>query len=178
MSIQTVYDGICRYFGGAYDEQTRTYRSSPLTDAGVGVVRRAFPKQDDHSEFFLGMPPGTRTGCTLVVFIAQSSERRIAVGGEHNGQKQAVYDVTLNCFIRSNCAFAEDAQDDGFALRDALLEHMHQDRTLGGAVYQAGEYVENGLGSIDCRFAQPETKAQLTKGFLEVRFAAVEIFNA
>ncbi|MEU2426897.1 hypothetical protein ABZ619_38795 [Streptomyces sp. NPDC007851] len=176
--MQSVLDGICRYFGGAYDEQTRSYRSSPLSKAGVGVVRRAFGKQDDHAEHFLGMPPGTRTGCHMVVFIAQSSERRIALGGEHNGQKQVVYDVTLNCFIRSNSAFAEDAQDDTFALRDALVEHMHQSRTLDGAVFQAGEYVENGLGSIDCRFAQPETKAQLTKGFLEVRFAAIEIFNA
>lgn len=176
--MQSVLDGICRYFGGAYDEQTRSYRSSPLSQSGVGIVRRAFGKQDDHSEYLLGMAPGTRTGCHMVVFIAQSSERRIALGGEHSGQKQTVYDVTLNCFLRSSTAFAEDAQDDGFALRDALVEHMHGDRTLGGAVYQAGEYVENGLGSIDCRFAQPETKAQLTKGFLEVRFAVIEIFNA
>lgn len=52
MSVQSVLDGICRYFGGEYDEQTRTYRSSPLSGAGVGVVRRAWPKRDDHADYF------------------------------------------------------------------------------------------------------------------------------
>ncbi|MFG3287259.1 hypothetical protein ACGF3G_00345 [Streptomyces sp. NPDC048179] len=178
MSVQAVLDGICRYLGGAYDEQSRTYRSSPLTKAGVGVVRRAWPKRDDHGDYFWGMPPGTRTGAQIVVFIPRHSEHRVALGGEHGGMKQVVYEVVLNCYIRSNCAYAEDAQDDVHALRDALLEHLRLSRTLGGAVFQAGEHIDGGMDGIDVQYSQPETKAELTKSFVEITFAAIEFINA
>ncbi|MFB6955447.1 hypothetical protein ACFCYB_00065 [Streptomyces sp. NPDC056309] len=178
MSVQTALDGICRYFGGAYDEQTRTYRSSPLSAAGVGVVRRAWAKADVHSDYFLGQDPGARTGCQIVTFIPRHHEARIALGGAHSGMKQITYEVQLLCYIRSRTAFAEDAQDDVHALRDALVEHMRLDRTLGGAVFQAGEHVDGGLDGIDFRYGQPETKAELTKSFLEVTFAAIEFVNA
>lgn len=178
MSVQTVLDGICRYFGGAYDEPTRTYRSSPLSKYGVGVVRRSFAKRDDHADYFWGQPPGSRTGAQIVVLIPRSSEHRIALGGAHSGMKQVLYEVSVNVFVRSNCPHAEDAQDDVYALRDALIEHMRLDRTLGGAVFQAGEHTDGGMDGIDTRYGEPETKAELTKSFLEVTFAAVEFVNA
>jgi hypothetical protein len=176
VSVQAVLDGICQYFGGPYDPQTRTYRSSPMV--GVGVVRRAWAKRDDHRDYFHGMKPGSRTGCQIVVFIPRHSERRIALGGEHNGMKQITYEVTLNCYLRSNSPFAEDAQDDVYALRDEIVEHMRLDRTLGGAVFQAGEHNTDGMDGIDFRYGQPETKAEMTKSFLEVTFAAIEFVNA
>lgn len=178
MSKQGVLDGICRYFGGPYDPQTRTYRSSPLSQYGVGVVRRAWAKRDDHQDYFWGQGAGARTGCQIVVFIPHRHEFRKALGGEHNGQKQINYQVTLNCYIRSRAEYAEDAQDDVQALEDALGEWMHLDRTLGGAVFQAGEYAEDGLNGIDFKYGQPETKAELTKSFLEMSFTAIEFVNA
>lgn len=178
MSIQSVLDGICTYFGGAYDEQTRTYRSSPLAAHGVGVVRRAWAKRDDHADYFWGQPAGTRTGCQIVVFIPRHNEHRIALGGANGGMKQVTYEVTLNAYLRSNCAYAEDAQDDVYALRDAIAEHMRRDRTLGGVVFQAGEHIDGGMDGLDFRYGQSETKAELTKSFLEVSFAAIEFVNA
>lgn len=178
MSNVTVLDGIARYFGGEYDEHTRTYRTSPLREYGVGVVRRAPAKRDDHAEYYLGQPPGERTGCQIIVQIPRSSERRIALGGAHSGTKQIVYEVVLSCFVRSRSAHAEDAQDDVQALRDAIVDHMRADRTLGGAVFQAGEYVDNGQGSIDTAYGQPETAAEMSKSYLEVTFAAVEFVTA
>ncbi|MEV6833478.1 hypothetical protein AB0N17_02935 [Streptomyces sp. NPDC051133] len=178
MSVQTALDGMCRYFGGPYDEATRTYRSSPLSSAGVGVVRRAWPKRDDHQDYFWGLPDGARTGCQIVVYIPRHSERRIALGGEHSGMKQIIYEVQLCCYIRSRTPYAEDAQDDVHALRDALVEHMRLSRTLGDAVFQAGEHIDGGMDGIDVRYSQPETKAELTKSYLEVTFAAIEFVNA
>ncbi|WP_329330726.1 hypothetical protein OIU81_02815 [Streptomyces sp. NBC_01454] len=178
MSVQTALDGICRYFGGPYDEQTRTYRSSPLAAAGVGVVRRAWAKRDDHNDYFHGQDDGARTGCQIVVFIPRHHEERIALGGAHSGMKQITYEVQVLCYLRSKTAYAEDAQDDVYALRDALVEHMRLDRTLGGAVFQAGEHVDSGQAGIDFRYGQPETKAELTKSFLEMSFAAIEFVNA
>jgi hypothetical protein len=68
VSIQSALDGICQYFGGPYDPQTRTYRSSPLSQYGVGVVRRAWAKRDDHNDYFWGQDAGTapaaRSSCS------------------------------------------------------------------------------------------------------------------
>lgn len=176
MSIQTVLSGICTYFGGPYDAATRTYRTSPVS--GVGVVRRAWPKRDDHADYFHGMPPGTRTGSQIVVFIPRSSEVRFAVGGAQGGMKNVVYDVQLCCYIRSNTPHAEDAQDDVYTLRDALVARLRADRTLGGACFEAGEHVDGGSGEIAFDYGQPETKAELTKSFLLMTFPALEIVQA
>lgn len=178
MPVQQVIHGICCFFGGEYDETTRTYRSSPLP--GVGVVRRAWPKDDNHADYFLGQDPGPRTGCQIVVAIPRQHEIRRAVGGEHNGMKEIVYEVVLNCYLRSRTSFAEDAQDDAYAMRDTLVEWMRRDRTLGDCVFQAGEHVsESGGGDgIDFEYSQPATKDGLTKGYLAMRFAAVEFINA
>lgn len=173
MSASAALDGICRYFGGPYDEVTRTYRSSPVP--GVGVVRRAFAKSDDHAQYFLGQPPGSRTGCQIVVTIYRKTEFRIALGGEHGGWKQNTFDVELACFIRSESRNAEDAQDDVYALGDSLIEWLRLDRTLGGAVFQAGEAMQRGSGVVTTDYGQPVTKAELTKSFLSIKFQACEL---
>lgn len=176
MSIQSVLDGICRYYGGPYDETTHTYRSSPV--AGVGVVRRAWAKEDNPADYFNGMDAGARTGSQIVVWIPRRSETRFAVGGEHGGMKNVRYDVELAVYIRSRTPLAEDAQDDVYALQDALVDWIRQDRTLGEACFEAGEAVDGGQGSIDCTYGQPETKAGLTKSFLLMSFTALEIVQA
>ncbi|MEU6513620.1 hypothetical protein [Streptomyces sp. NPDC046978] len=177
MPIAQVLDGICRYFGGDYDPKTRTYRSSPVT--GIGVVRRAWPTDDPHDEYFNGMDPGARTGCQVVVAIPRQHEYRRAMGGEHSGVKQIVYEVILHLYLRSRTPFAEDAQDDAYALRDALVEWMRRDRELGGCVFQAGEHItESGGDGIDFEYSQPATKGGLTKGYFTMRFAAVEFVEA
>lgn len=176
MSVASALDGICRYFGGPYDPATRTYRSSPVI--GVGVVRRAFAKRDDHEDYFYGMGAGARTGCQIVVTIYRSEEFRIALGGAHGGQKQRNFQVELACFVRSRTLHAEEAQDDVYDLQDALVEWMRQDRTLGGAVFQAGEHMDRGNGSITFSYGQPETKAEVTKSFLSMTFEACEIVTA
>jgi hypothetical protein len=176
MSMQSVLDGICQYFGGPYDPVTRTYRSSPIT--GVGVVRRGWAKRDDHGDYFNGQPAGARTGCQIVVYIPRKSEARITVGGPHGGMKNVTYDVQLACYIRSRTPYAEDAQDDTFALQDALVEWMRLDRELGGCVFEAGEHVDGGSGSIDFDYGQPETSAEMAKSFLLMSFTALEIVSA
>lgn len=176
MSIQTVLDGICRYFGGPYDEQTRTYRSS--TVPAVGAVRRAFPKRDDHADFFNGQAPGARTGALMVVTIYRQKEFRVALGGPTSGAKQVNYEVALVCYLRSRTPHAEDAQDDAYQLRDDIVEHMRADRTLGGAVFTAGEFIEGAGNGISCSYGQPDTKAELTKHVIEVTFACCEFVEA
>lgn len=178
MSSQSVLDGICRYFGGPYDDTTRTYRSSPLQSVGIGVVRRAWAKNDNKADYFWGQDAGARTGCQVVVWIPRRSEQRFTVAGEHGGMKNVRYSIELACYIRSRTPSAEDAQDDVYAIEDALVEHMRADRTLGGACFEAGEAVDGGQGSIDFEYGQPETTAELTKSFLLMSFTALEIVQA
>lgn len=172
MSVATALDGICRYLGGPYDAATRTYRTP--TVAGVGIVRRAFAKRDDHADYYHGMPAGARTGCVVIVTIYQQTVFRYALGGQH-GMKQRNYGVELACFIRSRTAHAEDAQDDVYALQDALLDRLNADPTLGGAVFQAGEHIDQGDSTIRIAYGQPETKAEVTKSFLSIQFTACEL---
>lgn len=177
MSIQSALNGICAYFGGDYDADQRLYVTSPV--AGVGVVGRGWPKRDDHQEFFNRMPPGARTGSRIVVWIPRQRETRIAFGGEFNGMKQVDYAVQMCVYLRSRTPHAEDGQDDMYALRDALVAYMRLDRTLGKAVFQAGEAVPGDPGAeITFEYGQPVTKAELTKGFFSMTFAALEYVNA
>lgn len=178
MSIQSVLDGICTYFGGPYDPDTRTYRSSPLQSVGVGVVRRGWTTNGKLEDYFNGQDAGARTGCQIVVWIPRDSEARFALGGEHGGMKNVRYEVEMACYIRSRTPYAEDAQDDVYALRDALKGWMRADRTLGKCCFEAGEAVDGGQGSIDCDYGQPETKAGLTKSFLLMSYTALEIVQA
>lgn len=176
MSIRSVLDGICTYFGGAYDPDTRTYRASPLP--GVGVVRRAWAADDRLADYFNGMDPGAQTGSQIVAWIPRTSEQRFTVAGERGGMKNVRYEVELAVYIRSRTPHAEDAQDDVYALREALVDHMRADRTLGGACFEAGEAIDGGRGSIDVDYGQPETKAGLTKSFFLMSFTALEIVQA
>lgn len=175
MAIQTVLNGIATYLGGAYDSTTRTYRSSPIT--GVGVVRRAWAKRDDHNDYYHGMQPGTRSGSQIVIHIPDQMEMQETLGPENVAMKRVIYTVDLNVFVRSECEYAEDAQDDVYALRDAVLTRLRTDRTLGGAVYQSGIAVQGGSDAITVRYGQPVSNAELTKSFFTITFSAVEFVN-
>lgn len=178
MTVRTALHGICTYFGGPYDPDTRTYHSSPLADVGVSVVRRAWARDDSKAQYFEGLPDGARTGCLIVVHIPRSYENRVALGGEHGGMKRIAYEVELFVYIRSTAPHAEDAQDDTYTLRDALVEWMRQDRTLGGAVAQAGEYIDGAAGGIEFQYGQAEVTAGLVKDFLQMTFGAIEYVEA
>jgi hypothetical protein len=176
VSIQTVLDGIATYLGGPYDATLRSYRTSPIP--GVGVVRRAWAKSDNHADYYLNMPPGTRTGSQIVVTIPDQVEYQETLGPPTSAIKRVQYSVDLNVFVRSASAFAEDAQDDIHALRDAILAHLRADRTLGRAVFQAGPSLGGSAGAIAVHYGQPSANAEVTKSFLAISFTALELITA
>ena len=170
----TVADQVCTFFGGAYDTPTRTYRTP--TVAGLSVVRRAWAKQDDAADYFVGQAPGTTTGCQMVVFITDTRDHRVALPAI-TGRRKVHYAVEMHCFILSTAAYAEDVQDFTYALRDALVAKIRTDPTLGtGGIeagnFQVGEGSEDGGGEIMTHFEQYDTTAELTKAYLLVSFEA------
>ena len=178
MSVRSVRDGICRYFGGPYDPPTRTYPSPQIPN--LSTVRRAFPKREDESEFYLGMEPGSGCGCVMVVWLLDGHERRIAVAGPTDGRKQVWHAVQLHCFIRCRTPYAEDGQDYAYDLLDAVRDHIHADRTCGSGGFEAGGF-QVGEGE-DSDFAwhmeQGNTSEDVTNIYLLISTDAVEIIAA
>src|SRR2546430_1949895 len=93
-------DGICRWFGGPYDPESRSYRT-PQVD-GLGVVRRARPKREDNADFYLGQPAsGAVSGSWMWVHVDSGSVVRVATAGHFGGMREVRAAVVLHVFLRS-----------------------------------------------------------------------------
>lgn len=170
MTVATVLDQVCVFFGGAYDAPTRTYRTP--TVAGLSVVRRAWAKRDDFAEYFVGQAPGTMTGCQMVVQIPDDSDRRVALPAI-TGRRKHRYSVELHCFVWSKAPYAEDVQDFVHALGDAIKAKIRTDVTLGTGGIEAGAFqVGEGDGDIASHREQGETTDEGTKAYLLISFEA------
>lgn len=177
MSRATVRGGIASYFGGTdFDAEDRIWRNGPLLPYGLGGVRAYFPKRFPDSDFTMGMLPGRAMGALMVVHLAQASERRIALGGAISGEKRVTYNVTLHVYHYAQQPHTEDAQADLDALLEATVDHIHDDRTLGGAVVEAGEGAT--LTGITTRMDVPVVNSERTESYAVVAFDANTYISA
>lgn len=171
-TLQDVRDGVCRWFGGPYDPNTRSYRSPRVEN--LGVVRRARPKREDDADFFLAQPAaGALMGSWMWVHIDSGTEQRAAIAG-HHGLKELTSAVTLHVFLRSYAEFAEDAQDAFYSLQEALLARVREDPALGSGGFENGGFDVGEHGSPWLRWAMApaETSSELTTGYLFIEFQA------
>lgn len=185
MPTAEVVAGIAAYLGGAYDPQFRRYTGN--TTAMVGSVRRGTAKEPDAADFMLGQPAGSRTGATVVVRCAHWQQERVTVGpssAEHTppaGQhlERRVYTVQLHVFVRSTQPYAEDVQDDVYAIEAGLVDRLRADPELGGAVFSSGEHAADLPGQgIEVEFGRVESTAGQSKSYFEVTFTATEYVYA
>jgi len=167
-----VRDGICRWFGGPYDERTRSYRTPRVEH--LGVVRRARPKSEDANEYYLGATgAGALMGSSMFVHVDSGVETRAATAGAFGGLKFVKSAVLLHVFLRSNAEWAEDAQDAFYQLKDDLISHIRSDRCLGtGGWEQGGFDVGEGDPWLRWSMAPAETSAEMTTGYLAIEFSA------
>lgn len=174
MSLQQVRDGVCRWFGGAYDQPTRSYRSPQVP--GLGAVRRARPKSEDDADYYLGQPgPGALVGSQMLVHVGAGRESRAAVAGAFGGLKELTSTVILHVFLRSTAECAEDAQDGFYDLLQAIKDRIRQDRCMGtGGFERPGGFCigEGGEPWIRWRMDPAETSAELTSAYLSIEFVA------
>jgi len=173
VTAAAVADGVCQFFGGPYDDQTRTYRTPTIP--GVGLVRRAWPREDNGADYFLGMPPGTATGCVIVVQITDTHDTRVALPAVA-GRRLVRYVVELHCFFLSTARMVEDCQDAVHALHDAVKARIRTDPTLGtGGIennaFQVGEGAADG-GEIAAHIEQGGTVNGETKAYMAISFEA------
>lgn len=171
-TVQGVRDGICRWFGGPYDPNTRTYRTPQVE--GLGAVRRARPKREDNADFYLAAPSsGAIMGSQMFVHVDSGVEERAAIAGRH-GLKLLTSAVVLHVFLRSNAEWAEDAQDAFYDLLEALKRRVREDPCLGSGGFEVGGFDvgEGGEPWLRWSMAPAETSSEMTQGYLSLEFEA------
>lgn len=135
-----VRDGIARFFGGTvFDPTWKLYRPTPLADAGLAGVMPYWRVRMDDSFYQQAIAPGRQAGALMVIHLPNESEKRIAMGGPTAGVKAQKFNVMLSVYHRAEMYDPEDAQADLDDLIEAIRQRIHGDRTLGGAVVEAGE---------------------------------------
>lgn len=169
-SRQIVRAGIAQFFGGStYDNAARAYRGSgPLLGNGLSTVRAYQSKRVNDSDYVLGQAAGRGMGAYMIVELPADTERREALGGPTSGIKRIVYRTVLHVFHLAHKAYAEDAEQDVDLLAEAIKDLMHTDRTLGGAVFQAGE---TPFG-IQTEIFQSDMSEEITGTYFTITFEA------
>lgn len=181
MTAQSTLNQLCVYLGGPYDAVRRLYTTAPAAPvvAGLYVVKRAWVKQDDHALYTLGAVPQPLSGALMVVQAPVGTERRIAVGGAVSGVKKVAHAITLHTYVRSKEPYAEDSQDFGYALKDAIFARLRADRTCGSGGFEAGGFQ---IGETEpwlrWGMGQAQTSDGLTKVYLRIECEAHEYIQA
>lgn len=172
MNSAGVLHAVCQFFGGPYDPPSRTYRTP--TVAGIGLVRRAFPREENFADYTLGMPPGTATGCIVVAQISDIHDgQRVALPAVQ-GRRKVRHSLDLHCFFWSTAAYPEDTSDAVYALRDAITALMRTDPTMGtgGIENNAFQVGEGEDGQILTHIEQGNTIDGATKAYMSISFEA------
>lgn len=171
MTAAAFIDDVCVFFGGAYDAPTHTYRTP--TVAGVGVVRRSWPREDNAADYFNGMAAGTSVGCVVVVQIPDIIDGPRVALPAIVGRRFVRYGVDLHCFFLAQTLFVEDCQDAVYALRDAITVKIRTDITLGTGGFEAGNFdIGEGNVPITTHIEQGGTVDGLTKAYMKISFEA------
>lgn len=140
MSRKQIRTDVAKFFGGStYDEQARIYRPTPLAADGLAGVRPYWTTRFEDRDFLAGLTAGRGMGAVMSIHISGDSERRIALGGPTSGFKARPVALELWVWHYARTTVIEDAQADLDDLLDAIVARIHGDRTLGGAVVEAGE---------------------------------------
>jgi hypothetical protein len=170
-NLQSVRDTVCRWFGGPYDERTRSYRTPQLPN--LGVVRRARPKSEDNGDFYLGATgAGAVMGSWMWVHADEWTEHREATAGPFGGLKLIRTSFVLHVFLRSTTEYAEDAQDAFYELGLAIQDRIREDRCMGTGGFEQGGF-DLGEGDtpwVRLEMAPAEVSAEMTIGYLNVQF--------
>lgn len=134
----------------------------------LGKVYTALPRIASENDLFNYVPPGTQVGAIIYMFIAGQSERRIALGGQHDGHKMREYTLTLFCIMKTSLQDEVEEQLAFDTFLDGLTSWIQADRNAwtealnqggqgpyggSGYIFQWGEGSE--LGGTDIRFEYP-----------------------
>jgi len=104
----------------------------------LGKVYSALPRIANEDDLFNFVPAGTQVGAIIYMFLADQTETRIALGGQHNGRKFREYTLTLLCIMKTvlNDEEAEQLAFDTFI--DDLTGWIQADRNAWTEAVELG----------------------------------------
>ena len=158
--------------------QVRTAVSNWILAANVtnlNQVWTSFPKRID---FSVNSTSGQLIRAAGIVFIANESEDRVAIGGAYNGWKRIDYTVDFQIFSHAMHRNSEDAMNDFDSIIDGVKNQLRAGgHTLGlpdgSVIWQAAE------PSIDVSYGEPATNdGGATETWAAIRFTVTQMINA
>jgi hypothetical protein len=148
-----------------------------LKTAGIEQLNQIFTSFPKRINYQVNAKPGQLSRAAAVIFIQSEREKRIAIGGAHNGWKQVDFTVILQIFHHSMQNNAEDSMADFDTLIDNIKATLRADHrfgdTTGNLVWQGAE------PAIDTLYGEPVTSDNgATDTFAEIRFDVTEMIQA
>lgn len=171
MTIIDVRDGICSWFGGSYDQPSRSYRQPTVRN--LGAVRRSPPKSASDDDYYVGQTSsGAVMGSTMELHLSDGIESREAIAGAFDGVKLLRTSATLGFHLISRAEFAEDASDAFYQLLEDLKARLRVDRCMGTGGFENGGFVagEGGQPWVRWRMDPIVTVDEITYGYLAISF--------
>jgi len=125
----------------------------------LGVVYTALPKVANEADLFTNTYPGLGFGAAIYMFMTSQQERRIALGGPHDGRKFRIYDLGLLIIFKSDQPQTVEGQYQFDTFIDNLTAWIQADRNAGNAnvIFQWGEGNETGGTDIHLEYTMPRT---------------------
>jgi hypothetical protein len=134
--------------------------------AYLGTVYTALPAVSNEADLFTNTYPGLGLGAVIYMFMTEQSEKRIALGGPHNGRKWRAYNLGMLIVFKSDLGSvtlglgqtpteAGQAAFDTFI--DSLTTYIQADRNAGdpSVVFQWGEGDTNGGDDLRFEYSIP-----------------------
>jgi hypothetical protein len=125
----------------------------------LGSVYKALPKIANESDLFTNSYPGLGLGAVIYMFMTSQDERRIALGGPHDGRKWRNYSLGLLIIFKSDLPSTEAGQAAFDQFIDGLTEWIQADRNAGNpqVIFQWGEGNDHGGPDIRIDYTFPRT---------------------
>jgi hypothetical protein len=125
----------------------------------LGTVYTALPKIANESDLFTNSYSGLGLGAVIYMFFTTQEERRIALGGLHEGRKFRIYDLGLLIIFKSDRSSTEEGQAAFDEFIDSLTAWIQADRNAGNpsVIFQWGEGEENGGADLRLEYTMPRT---------------------
>ena len=144
-----------------------------ITD--LNQVFISFPKRIN---FQINSSAGQLSRAAGVIFIAEESEERMAIGGAYNGWKRVDYTIDFQIFHHSLEPMPENAMESFDTVIDGVKDRLRLGgHTLGlpdgSVIWQAAE------PSITAQYGEPATEnGGATETWAAVRFTVTQMINA
>jgi hypothetical protein len=149
--------------------------TDPSLPYGLNQVFTSFPKRINFEQNSVA---GQMTRAAAVVFIANESEQRVAVGGAYNGWKRVDYRVTVQVFVHSVENYAQDAMDSYDQIIDGIKNRLRGGghrlgMESGDVIWQAFEE------GIDALHGEPKTNdGGATEQWCEISGTVTQMIQA